>query len=64
MNQKQAKRIRKLVRETSQPGYKNRSRYNALKEGWNKTPKDERAKLMEILEMASKNIQSSRSESS
>jgi hypothetical protein len=59
MNQKQAHRLRRLVKKTTPPNHPlgfDHERYNNLKRDWNNTPRNERGKLMNMLELAAENI--------
>lgn len=52
MSQKTAKKLRKLVRDTSPDGVLDQSRVKSLTRGWNKTPSNHRGKLMKTLDKA------------
>lgn len=56
MNQKQSKKIRKLLRQTASNGELDQSRYNNIKKNWDKIPHNEKKRLMETLENAAKFI--------
>jgi hypothetical protein len=59
MNNKQAKRLRALVKKTTPSNHPlgfDHQRYNDLKNGWNNTPVNQRGKLMDMLEKAADNI--------
>lgn len=56
MNQKQAKKIRKLLKQTSSSDQSDQSRYNNIKKNWDKIPHNEKKKLMKSLESAAKFI--------
>lgn len=58
MNQKTAKKLRKLCRRTSY-GTPTRNRYQDLKDNWNNVPAPSRHKLLEALERSAKIIESS-----
>lgn len=56
MNQKQVKKIKKLLKQTSVDGQFDQVRYNSIKKNWDKIPHNEKQKLMETLENAAKFI--------
>lgn len=52
MNQKQAKKIRKLLKQTPSSDGSEQSRYNNIKKNWEKIPHNQKKKLMEALQNA------------
>lgn len=56
MNQKQSKRLKRLLKETSSNETISNIRYNEIKNKWDSIPRNERHKLIQSLREATKII--------